>query len=233
MNASDIMSAPVIAVGPQTPVVQVAALLREQRIGGVPVVVGNELVGIVTAKDLLHRREIGTEHRGDAQPWWRRIVHSTLPAEGYVKSCGRCARHVMTREVIVASPHTSLREITALFECHRIGRVPVLSDNRMVGIVAAADLVKALAEGAWDPAPRPAGAGDREIRRALLAELGRQPWWNSGCCQVEVEDGVVRFTGFVENASRREASRVAAENIAGVRRVDDQRRWLDELPTMF
>lgn len=233
MNASDIMSAPVIAVGPQTPVVQVAALLREQRIGGVPVVVGNELVGIVTARDLLHRREIGTEYGAEAQPWWRRIVHSTLPSDGYVKSCGRCARHVMTREVVVVAPQASLREITAAFERHGIGRVPVLADRRMVGIVAAADLVKALARGPWKPAPRPGRTGDGEIRRALLAELGRQPWWNSGCCQVEVEDGVVRFTGFVENPSRREASRVAAENIPGVRHVDDQRRWLDELPTMF
>ena len=233
MNASDIMSAPVIAVGPQTPVLQVAALLREQRIGGVPVVVGNQLVGIVTGKDLLHRCEIGTEQRGHDQPWWRRIVHSTLPSEGYVKSHGRCVRHVMTREVVVVTPQTGLREITMLFERHGIGRVPVLSGNRMVGIVAAADLVKALAEGAWEEAPRSVRTSDREIRRALLAELGRQPWWNSGCCTVEVADGVVRFTGFVENASRREASRVAAENIPGVRHVDDRRRWLDELPTMF
>ncbi len=233
MNASDIMSAPVIAVGPQTPVVQVAALLREQRIGGVPVVAGNQLVGIVTAKDLLHRREIGTEYRGDAQPWWRRIVHSTLPSEVYVKSCGRCARHVMTCEVVVVTPQASLREITTLFERHGIGRVPVVQDHRMVGIVAAADLVKALAEGARESAPRLAGTGDREIRRALLAELGRQPWWNSGCSQVEVEDGVVRFTGFVENPSRRAATRVPADNLPRGRHVDDQRRWLDELPTMF
>src|SRR5690606_20711249 len=130
------MSTPVITVEPQTPVVEVAALLRERRIGGVPVVLGNELVGIVTAKDLLHRREIGTELREDAQPWWRRIVQSTLPSEGYVKSCGRRARHVMTREVVVATPQASLREITQLFERHRIGRVPVLADRRMVGIVA-------------------------------------------------------------------------------------------------
>lgn len=233
MNARDIMSAPVVSVGPQTPVVQVAALLREQRIGGVPVLVGNQVVGIVTEKDLLHRREIGTEHRPLGQPWWRRIAGATLQPQGYVKSHGRCARHVMTRKVVVAAPETDLREITRLFERHRIGRLPVLSRNRLVGIVAAADLVKALAQGTWVSDTHGVVAGDREIRRALLAELGRQEWWNSGCCAVEVRAGVVRFTGFVEDDARREASRVAAENTPGVHHVEDRRRSIAELPTMF
>lgn len=235
MNARDIMSAPVISVGPQTPVLQVAALLREQRIGGVPVLEGNELVGIVTEKDLLHRQEIGTEERGEAQPWWRRILVSpTAQPDGYIKSHGRCARHVMTRKVIAVAPETGLREITALFRRHRIGRVPVVRDGHLVGIVACADLVKALAEGRWSDRPAPAPrTADSEIRRALLAELDRQEWWNRGLCDVEVRAGVVRFTGFVENDSHREASRVAAENTPGVRRVDDRRRWLAELPTMF
>ena len=48
MLAMDIMSTPVISVPPRLPVTEVAALLRDRRIGGVPVVDESRLVGMVT-----------------------------------------------------------------------------------------------------------------------------------------------------------------------------------------
>jgi len=233
MDAQDIMSSPVISIGPQTPVLQIAALLREQRIGGVPVIVENTLVGIVTEKDLLHRQELGTEHRSETQGWWRRVVGPDLEPDRYIKSHGRCAAHVMTREVVVVQPETSLREVMRLFDRHRIGRVPVLADGRLAGIVTSADLVKTLAQGAWIPASNDEGASDDGIRRHLLAELERQDWWRGGSSSVEVSRGVVRFTGFVETDSQRQASCVAAENTPGVRYVEDKRLSVSELPVMF
>jgi CBS domain-containing protein len=233
MKARDIMSSPVIAVGPQTPVLQIAALLREQRISGVPVQDRNQLVGIVTEKDLLHRRELGTEHRSQSQAWWRRVVGPDLEPERYVKSHGRCAEHVMTRVVVVVEPDTPLRTVMGLFDRHRIGRVPVLVNGHLAGIVTSADLVKALAGGTWVSSASPGAGGDEQIREQLMAELGSQQWWNSGCCSVLVAHGVVRFTGFFENEAQRRASRVAAENVPGVLKVEDERRSLDELPTMF
>lgn len=233
MDARDIMSSPVISVGPQTPVLQIATLLRERRFGGVPVVVEDAVVGIVTEKDLLHRQELGTEHRSQSQAWWRRVVGPDLEPDRYVKSHGRCARHVMTRNVIAVQPDTSLRQVMALFDRHRIGRVPVLGEGRMVGILTSADLIKALAQGTWMAAAGEAGASDEGIRRCLVAELNRQEWWNGGGSGVEVDHGVVRFTGFVESDSQRMASCVAAENTPGVHYVVDERRSLSELPIMF
>lgn len=233
MKASDVMSSPVISVDPRTPVFQIAALLREQRIGGVPVVDGSELVGIVTEKDLLHRRELGTEHRSQTQAWWRQVVGRRLDPERYVKSHGRCAEHVMTRIVVVVEPDTTLRTVMELFDRNRIGRVPVLVKGRIVGILTSADLVKALAEGIWVPSAPDGTGSDEEIRRRLLSELGGQQWWNSGCCGVDVANGVVRFTGFVESEAQRRASRVAAENTPGVQHVEDERKSMDELPMML
>lgn len=233
MQAKDIMSSPVISVGPQTPVVQVAALLQEQRIGGVTVLLDNELVGIVTEKDLLHRHELGTERRGPTQSWWRRVVGPDLAPDWYVKSHGRCAEHVMTRAVFVIAPDTPLREVMALFDHRRIGRLPVVVDGRVVGIVTSADLVKALAQGMWRDQAAPAAMDDGDIRARVLAELDQQDWWSRDCCEVEVRGGVVRFVGFVDNDAQRQASRVAAENVAGVRRVEDDRKLMAELPTMF
>lgn len=233
MNASDIMSSPVVSVEPQTPVVEIAALLRERRFGGVPVLVGSEIVGIVTEKDLLHRQELGTERRSQAQAWWRRVVGATLEPDWYIKSHGRCAMHVMTRGVIVVEPHTPLRDITSLFDRKRIGRVPVVKDDRLVGIVACADLVRALAQGSGLARHAGTRTSDAEIRAALGAELGAQDWWNGGICAVRIAAGVVHFTGYFDNESQRQASQIAAENVPGVLRVVDERRPIAELPAML
>ncbi|MGH8709523.1 MAG: CBS domain-containing protein, partial [Burkholderiales bacterium] len=64
MKASDIMTSPVLTVGPETQIKEIAALLFERRISAVPVVDGGALVGIVSEADLLHRQEIGTECLG-------------------------------------------------------------------------------------------------------------------------------------------------------------------------
>jgi len=233
MQARDIMTSPVISVGPRTHVIHVAALLRERHIGGVPVLAGGRLVGIVTERDLLYRHELGTQHRSDTPAWWRRVLAPGMEPDWYVKSHGSCAEHVMTRMVVVAEPHTELPDVLALFERHRIGRVPVVRDALLVGILTSADLVRALAQGTWVPASREAANTDDEIRARLDSELRRQDWWNSGSCAVAVRLGVVRFTGFVENESQRRASLVAAENVPGVRAVEDERASLAELPLMF
>jgi len=63
MNARDVMTTPVITVTPETPVADVAALLLERRISGVPVVEGGRLLGVVSEGDLMRRVEIGSEER--------------------------------------------------------------------------------------------------------------------------------------------------------------------------
>lgn len=227
------MTSRVICVEPGTSVFRLAAVLRENRIGGAPVVEAGHLAGIATEKDLLHRQEIGTEHDHPRSGWWQRFMTPAREPRRYVKSHGRCARHVMTRKVVTVQPATPLREVAALFDAHGFGRVPVLDGDTLVGIVASADLVKALAGGQWVDFPHAARAGDGAIRNLLLRELASQEWWNGGLCSVEVRQGVVHFNGFAENEAQREASCVAAENIPGVRRVHDARGLIADLPVMF
>lgn len=234
MDASDLMTSPVVCIERHTPVLEVAALLREQRIGGVPVLEEGRLVGIVTEKDLLHRRELGTELRSHRQIWWRRVVSPSQGPQWYIKSHGQRAEHVMTRQIVAVRPATPVREIMRLFDTHRIGRVPVLAhEEKVVGIVTCADLVKALAEGLWAGGALQAELGDQAIRDRILSELNAQDWWNSGFCAVDVQDGVVRFKGFVETEWERRASCVAAQNVPGVRRVEDERQPTAELPSLL
>jgi len=64
---------------------------------------------------------------------------------------------------------------------------------------------------------------DSEIRRRLMAVLDKQPWASMHSTSVFVSNGVVELWGFLESPKEKEATRVAAEEIAGVKQVVDHR----------
>src|SRR4029079_15872454 len=99
MRARDIMTTPVISVAPDTPVKEIAAVLFEKGISGVPVLESGRLLGMVSEGDLLHRYEIGTDRGKRTRSWWLRAFGVDQAAAEYAKAHGRAARDVMTREV--------------------------------------------------------------------------------------------------------------------------------------
>lgn len=233
MKASDIMTAPVVTVGPQTTVGEIAVLLFERRISAVPVLDEGRLVGIVSEADLLHRHEIGTDRDSPQAPWWQRVFGADTASADYVKSHARRARDIMAQEVVTVTPETTAAEIATLLETRGIKRVPVLHEGRLAGIVSRSDLVHALAAeaGAGAHAGAAAAGDDDTIRAALLAELEHQPWWRSTVANVTVTRGVVEYRGTIDAEEERTAARIAAENIPGVRRVEDHRFRLSDVPT--
>ena len=230
MRAIDVMTTGVITVDPDTSVQAVAKLLSERGISGVPVVdTADRLVGIVSEGDLLHRVETGTERvAGRRRSWWLDTIASDQElARDYIKSHGRTAKDVMTREVISVTEATDLAEVAMLLETKRIKRVPVLRDGKLVGIVSRANLVRALAASKTDPAAEPA-TDDRTIRAMLLAELMGQEWFKTQdwfkiwAADVIVRDRVVHFwLAANQSEEERRALRVAALNVAGVQRVEE------------
>lgn len=221
MLARDIMSSPAITVGPLSDVVQVAATLRDHRIGGVPVLDDNQLVGMVTEADLIQRYEIGTDRAPDLRPWWRRFRSGSSIARSYVKSHARSVQHIMTSPVRCVREDASLGEVAGVLDEHRIGRVPVLADRKVAGIITRADLVKALARMSTPGSSQ--DLDDEAIRRRLVRELSEQEWWNGAWQNVYVCGGLVIFKGVVESDSHRLASLVAAETVPGVSGVQDDR----------
>ena len=156
MNASDVMVSKVITVGPDTSVAAIAETLLANRISAVPVVdeKSSALLGIVSEGDLIHRVETGTER---PRAWWLEFfIGKEALAREFIKSHGRKAADVMTRLVITVKPDTPLAELASLLEKHRIKRVPVVKDGKIVGIVSRANLVQALVT-LWTPklAPMP------------------------------------------------------------------------------
>jgi CBS domain-containing protein len=217
MRAIDVMTRDVVTATPEMTVQDVAKLMINHRISGVPIVDGDrQLVGIVTEGDLLRRSETGTERQHSRWSEWF-SPNSRLAAE-YIKSHARRLADIMTREVVNVSELATLSEIADLMEARRIKRVPVVHDGKLVGIVSRADLLRVLASG---------GAclldddRDRPICNRLLAELRKQKWANPNESDIIVSNGVVYFWGIVGSEEERRALRIAAENTPGVRGIED------------
>jgi len=228
MQASDVMTPNVVTVTPETRVEQIARLLLERRISGVPVIdAEGRLVGIVTEGDLMRRPELGTErHRG----WWLRFFgDERARAEEYARAHGSRAEQVMTRSVITVTEETPVSEIARLLEEHHIKRVPVVRDARVIGIVSRANLLQGLA-AQHDPTPPARPMDDRAILEAVLRALERDGWTAHARLNVIVRNAVVELWGLVESDQARRAIRVAAENAPGVVAVKDNlgsiRPWL-------
>ena len=108
------------------------------------------------------------------------------------------------------------------FRSREVRRLPVMEGERLVGIVTRADLVRALRATTDDPGA--AGAqSDEAIRLRLQTELEKQSWWQSKWSSVLVSNGLVRYIGISDSDIDRQAARVAAENVPGVRGVQDDR----------
>jgi CBS domain-containing protein len=147
VDAASIMTRNVVCVGPDSTVSQVAALLEKHDISAVPVCEKDgTLLGMLSEGDLMRPFGAANEMR---RAWWL----GTL-AEGtelapefldYIKGDTRCARDLMTKPAITATEGTALNEIADLLSQHRIKRVPIVRDGKVVGVVSRADLVRALA----------------------------------------------------------------------------------------
>lgn len=229
MKAKDLMTTKVVAVGPQMPVNAVAALLLERHISAVPVIDDDRRVlGIVSEGDLMRRSEMGRR-----RSWWLASFGETESlAREFAKTHGQRVKDVMTQDVVTVTEETSVGEIAELLEGKGIKRVPVVRDGRLVGIVSRADLLRGLAVRGLKPMI-PVAPDDAAIRAQLLSLLGREPWAETHLLSIVVDHGVVHLWGPVRSEEERQALRVAAETIPGVRGVEDHLRPSSEvsLPT--
>lgn len=222
MNAIDIMTTPVVTIAPDTLVHEIAALLLQHHISGVPVVASGVVVGLVNEFELLRRHEIGTDTSAPEKSWWVQLFERDPRPIEYVESHAQHAKDFMTRQVVSVNEDTPVQKIASIFAARAVRRIVVLREQQLVGIVTRANLVQALAlKSQAGPAPRT--QSDEAIRVRLLAELDGQPWWRPSQSTALVRDGVVHYQGLIESDDERRAARVAAENVPGVLGVEDTR----------
>lgn len=218
MKAHAIMSRNVITATPAKPVREIAALMTEKRISGIPVVSADgKVVGIVSESDLLRRSEIGTE---PTRKWWLNFFSDPdALARQYTKTHGLRAEDVMTRPVISVSEDADLSEIASTLERQKIKRLPVLRDGKLVGIISRADLVRALSQAA--EAERPP-VDDEVLEKVLLEKMRAQDWLDGTFINLAVRNGVVELNGAIASAEQRRALRVLIEEMDGIHRINDQ-----------
>lgn len=222
MNVSDIMTEEVISVSPDTSVAEAAQIMLREHISGLPVINAEHvLVGIVTEGDLLRRAETGTEK--ERPRWLELLMGATRLADAYVRSHGRRVADVMSIHPKVATEEMAVDAAVTLMEKHRVKRLPVVRDGRVVGIIARANLLQALT--ACLPTTK-INASDEQIRAQVRAELKGQPW-KARFGNVIVRDGVVDVWGLITSERHRDAIRVAIESVPGVKRVRDHLKWIE------
>lgn len=177
LKAADFMTRDVIAVRPDTPAREIAALLLKRGISAVPVVDdAGTPVGMVSEGDLLPRDESAREARHD---WWLRLL-----AEGeelspsflsYVEHREQTARQIMSSPVVTVPITADIVEVAEVLITNRIKRAPVLDNGLIVGIISRADLVKAVAY------PSPTGESHpRPLRRRAATSC--PPKASAGLC---------------------------------------------------
>jgi CBS-domain-containing membrane protein len=218
MNAADVMVTKVITVQPDASVGEVAKILLANRISAVPVVdKSGGLLGIVSEADLIRRAEIGTER--SSSRWLEFLVGNQALAQDFIKSHARRITDVMTRDVITVTASAPLGEIVRLFEKHRIKRVPVVDNGKIVGIVGRANLLQALLRSQQDSSTEI--VKPRMSQADTVTKLESEPWW-PGNVNVIINDGAAELWGIVESQVQKDAIRVALESVPGVRTISDK-----------
>ena len=160
MRARDVMTKVVVSVSPETPTRSVAKLLLEKGISAMPVVdAGGAPIGMVSEGDLIGR---DVSERAARRDWWLAML-----AEGSdlaqasvdrVKAADRPVREVMAAPVITIEEDAAVQAIAGLLEEHRIKRVPVVREGRIIGLISRADLIRSLARTSEPPSASPASA---------------------------------------------------------------------------
>jgi CBS-domain-containing membrane protein len=171
---------------------------------------------------------MGTERRRPR--WLELLVSPGREAEDYVRSHARKVSDVMTGEVVTATPQTPLEDVVQLMERHHVKRVPVVERGKLVGIVSRANLLSALAKLFGAEPARP--LTDAEITKRILEEIKKQPWAPRSSVEIAVENGVVELSGAVVDEREREALRVCAEIVPGVKEVRDRLAWIEPVSGM-
>lgn len=190
ISVKDVMTHLVVTLREEDTVQEAARRLLSNRISGAPVVKDGRLVGIVSEADL---------------------VSAYAPPP---QSHRRAVRDVMTESVITVSSDTTIWEAAALIDRHGLRRLPVLDrDGSVVGILARADLVRALA------------CSDQDITsavRSAVEVLGPENFIYLG---VSTNAGSVIITGEVDRKTTHDIAIRIASRVPGVLDVIDYLEW--------
>ncbi|MFZ2158573.1 MAG: CBS domain-containing protein, partial [Bradyrhizobium sp.] len=173
MRAHQIMTRPVITVTPETTIAEAANTMLQKHVSGLPVVdASGRLVGIISEGDFIRRSEIGTQRKRGR--FLKFILGPSAAAADFVHEHGSKVAEIMTQDPVTITEDTPLEEIVRRMENNNIKRLPVMRGEKIVGIVARANLLQAVASLARQ-VPDPT-ADDDHIRNRVIDVLEKNDW---------------------------------------------------------
>ncbi len=136
-----VMTREVVSVQAEAHSHEAEALLSRHRISGLPVVDEEErVIGVISEKDFLYRME-----DPELFTWMDRLKHILHHKEIGKKISGERVQDLMTTPAVTVTKGATVRQVATLFVEKKINRVPVVDEEeKLVGIVSRADLVRAL-----------------------------------------------------------------------------------------
>jgi CBS domain-containing protein len=210
MKVQDVMSRDVVTVDVATPLREVAALLGEKRISGLPVVAEGRVVGVISEADILAKERGAPRERGG---WFGFLVGDRAAAE--LKLEARTAGEAMSAPALTIEPDRPVSEAAAAMIDESVNRLPVVDhEEKLVGIVTRADLVRAFVRTDDELAA--------EIREDVLLKA---LWIAPDSVQVKVADGAVTLSGHVDNRSTAEMLPGFVQRVPGVVSVLSEVTW--------
>jgi CBS domain-containing protein len=201
MKVEQLMRRDVVTVTPQTTLKQVAELLAGHRIAGVPVCDANgDVLGVVSEADILWK-ELGARPGGGGM-----LDHLLELAYGQGKRLAAVtAGEAMTSPATTIGPATSVAWAAQLMTKLKINRLPVVEDDKLVGIIARSDLVRAFT--------RPDEEIEDEINDDVLLHT---LWVDPDTVSLTVVHGMVTLSGEVDNRSTAELVEAYIRRVPGV-----------------
>jgi CBS-domain-containing membrane protein len=210
MKVLDVMTSDVTTVAPDTPLKDVAQVLTDLGVSGLPVVEGGAVVGVVSEADILVKeRGVQPPHHGLAG-----LLFSGGVAVGD-KLRAVTAGEAMTSPAITIAPGRAVSEAAGRMIDANVNRLPVVNeDGALVGIVTRADLVRAFVRA------------DEEIAREIREDVVmRTLWIEPEQVSVVVAHGAVRLAGHVGSRSDAELAESLARRVPGVVSVESSLSW--------
>jgi CBS domain-containing protein len=192
-------------VGPDVPLKDVARLLIDNGVSGVPVVDAGRVVGVVSEADFL------IKERGARAVRHRRLVsifgESEEARAELGKLAARTAGEAMTSPAVTIAAARAIRDAAVVMNQQHMNRLPVVDGERLVGIVTRADLVRAYLRS------------DEELERTIREDvLRRILWLDPASFDVAVRNGEASISG---HAERRSTAEIVEETIRMVPGIVD------------
>lgn len=146
LKAADIMTPDPVTVGEDMPVTDAARVMVERRVGALPVVDGERLVGLVSESDLI-MQDVKVEF-----PTYIHLVDGFIfypPAQARFeaelkKAVGATVGQVMSRDPVTVQSDVSVADVATLMVDRDVSRIPVLDGDRVIGIISKSDIVRSL-----------------------------------------------------------------------------------------